>query len=975
MAQRIEFEGVIHEFPDDFSQQEIQFALEQSTSPQPESVPMQYYDDGTPKVPLADVGPGDDVAFTSDRPAEPEFFAPGIPIPTNIEGLAFGGQAVGRGLADVAGAPGDLTNLGVNSINSLVNLGLPDEYELDNNMKLLPGGDDIAQAAGSVAQAFGYPLVDPSENNTMYNMIRFGAGGTVGGIVNAARAAQVAHSGGPISKALTQAYVDRPARQVLDDTIAGVGAGAGVAGAEEVAPDTAIAPLIGALAGGMGASVGSRGIEASVRAPFKRAYNNQMVDVGGQQMTRRDRNDAATVMQGLASNRGAASQNIKQMNEMADEAGMTRLTTGAASDDVGLSAAEVRQRTQNSVPFQERDQAIRTDISESVNALRDPNADIAAPQAAARAEADRLMTEAKDQATMSQQQMAQGKQDVVDVERETEALVEPVVSQRGLKGEASTALDRQIGPDEGVLAIRRKEKNRLFEEGAGDQEVSIEPIVESINKIEKNLSDLKGIGADSGLPGDFVNNVRKIMPKEGVVGTGVLDEAGNEITKTVNKGGSGKAPLSDVLKVRRDITEATKKARSAGNFDLVDNLNALKRDINQQADSIMSLQDAQKYYREEYAPLLAQGYGKQYRDTVERTTDRTGKANPARIAKMFLEETRDAAADLKRIVDVAPDTKAANDAVERYMAADLARAIDAKATPRNIRNWISDRSAQLNQFPEIKQKFVDLQKGVTRQETKADSLKAKLEEYAGAMRAAEKNVTATERRINKGILGTLINKDPDRYIKSVMNSDNRLQQLDELKVLVRGNKEAEAGLKRAVTENLLDDVTGTNIKMTDNADGPVLYAQIARVMKKNEEALKKVYSPKEMNAIRRAQKMLSQYGNLNRRAITGSDTAEKLSLFSKEGRVALEAGLRAKFGVLKAGGIMRTLKGAAELLPDGRAARADRVVAQAFLDPEVAVHLLDTPVRQVGSPRWNAKLTRLLGASAAGRETTDQDEE
>lgn len=904
----------------------------------------------------------DTAAPVASQPVQPEQVAQPAPKPVNYDNAAVITQSMNRGLADLAGTPVDLVTMGLNALSGLTNAGADKvgglfDYDPPNIpaiTKPFLGSDSIADMASGAADMMGIATIDPATlkggDKYLYNMGRFGAGAGAGGLGLASRAGKATTA---VGQAMTEPYVANAGRQIVDDVIAGAGAGAGSTVAENVAPDSPMAQLFGALMGGGAASVGSRATEATVKAYPNRRYNNQEVRLpDGSTETRRTVKDAAALTQTIASDPKKASQNIKEASRAAEDAGMTKLTSGLAADDVGLGALEVGERTRNKVPYMERDQAIRTDITKSVDDLRDPNADIEAPQRFARQEFDRQIGEVTDKANIAQKRVSEAKQQQVNLDREKEALVSPITAQRGRSGEASKALDEQLDT---TLNERTKIKNDAFDQAAGDKLVDAKPIADSVNKVEAELNEL-GV-ENTGLPADFVKKVRKVMTQdpESKMGAGQM----------VN--------LKDVSRVRRDITSAIGRARKAGNYDLVDNLSTLKSDINKMVDETASFDEAQKYYREEYAPFFAQGYGRKYRDTVQRATERTDSADPAKIASIFLDGTPDAAGDLKRIVDIAPDKVAAESAVERYMAADLAYRIGDTPSPRVLSNWIKDRSAQLDQFPEVKKKFENLQKKLGSKEIQGDELEAQIDQLKNEFRRAEKDILVTTRRINKGVLGTLINKDPDKYVKSIMGADDRLKQIDDLNKMIGKNEQAKSGFKRAVTDYLIDTVTGTNVKMVDGGDGPIQYAQIAKVMKNNEDALSKVYSPSDMNALRRAQKMLASYGNLARKGVaSGSDTAEKIS--HKGALTALETGLRVKYGVLKTGGIIRTLKGAAELLPDSRAAKADKLIAKAMLDPDVAVHLLDTPISEVGKPKWNKKLNLLIAGSAAVREDIDSDE-
>lgn len=883
-------------------------------------------------------------------------------------------QGIYRGLgADLLGGPVDITTMALNAGGALLNK-IPG-VDINPIQNPVGGSDWIADKVSSGASTLGYPVFDPNQiegsDKLAYNVARFGSGAGAGGLALASRAAkagQAAQNTGKIEQALTAPYQTNAGRQIVDDTIAGAGAGAGFDIAQNIAPDSPLAQIVGTILGGGGASVGSRVAESGGKAvgrgvvkstPGKALlpdsiqdkvefYNERLPD--DSVVSRQTVNDASKIMQQISTDPERASQNISNLIGQADENGTTRLTTGVAADDVGLGSFENYQRTNDPKSYLERDQQIRTDVSSSINKLKEPDADIEAPQRLFREKAERLKKENIKERDLARDKLSKTELEREKIDRDVEDITQPFLSKKGRKAEASEALSEQIG-EEGVLGERTKIKNIKFEEAAGDKKVSVEPISDSLNKIQSKISKLP-IGEDSGLPSDFKDRVKNLVEK------------GEEV------------PLKDITGLRKNISTAIGKARKAGNFDTADNLSKLKKDINEYIDDIPSFDDAQKYYKEEYAPFFGEGYGKKFRDTVQRG-EGVDSSDPANIAKMFLEKTPDAARDLKRIIDIAPNDKAANEAVENYMVADFASSIGNNPSPRTINSWITNRSSQLNQFPILKKKFQDLQSNVKGKEIQKDELKIKINKLADDFKSAEKNLDETTRRVNRGVFGALIGSDPNKYVRKIMsaNNDTILQDIDEINDVIGKNQQAKKGFKRAVTEDLLRRIEGSNIKAVDNEGSEILYQKINDIMKENSEALAKVYNPEEMNALRRSQKILAQYGNLSKRATSGSDTAVLQKQQNRNMLDALETGFRLKYGVLKAGGVMRTIKGAARLLPEGRVTKANRLVARAMLDPEIAVHLLDNPVNLIGSAKWNKKLTFLLAGGAGIRESVDADEQ
>lgn len=151
-----------------------------------------------------------------------------------------------------------------------------------------------------------------------------------------------------------------------------------------------------------------------------------------------------------------------------------------------------------------------------------------------------------------------------------------------------------------------------------------------------------------------------------------------------------------------------------------------------------------------------------------------------------------------------------------------------------------------------------------------------------------------------------------------------------------------------------------------NADGEaVSYAKLAQQFKKNENALSEIFGD-DMKYLRQSQKRLEMLSRKNVQAVAGSGTIENNNLLTKVTK-PLEIVFRAWYGALQGGSKIRKYKLMADQFPDSSKA-ANELVKRAIFDPEVAKHLLMREV-EVGTPAWNAKLNRLMGYAAYGRES------
>jgi hypothetical protein len=143
----------------------------------------------------------------------------------------------------------------------------------------------------------------------------------------------------------------------------------------------------------------------------------------------------------------------------------------------------------------------------------------------------------------------------------------------------------------------------------------------------------------------------------------------------------------------------------------------------------------------------------------------------------------------------------------------------------------------------------------------------------------------------------------------------------------------------------------------------VQYARLAKEFKDNEAVLSKVFTPEEMNTLRQAHKMLSYFKEAEKRATTGSQTAERMNI---PGWVQLV--VRHFKGDLAGGGLLKRFKLLMEQLPNSNQG-ADDIVHMAFFDPSVASYLLNRPLPSANSSLYNINLRRLIAAANASRES------
>ncbi len=960
---------------------------------------------GPPLAELAQAGGGisfDDIPDAApaisfdDLPDEPQ--AAAAPQPSGFDRAKrawdIGLQGVGRGAANLVGMPVDLTtgvmNAGIEGINLFKDDPLP---HITNPVA---GSDWLADKFSKNWEAGGGEIYDKSEmsgpEKLGYNVNTFGTEAFGGGAALAKKAATSAASKLPnMWDAFLEAYRANPQRALAVDTAAGVGSGAGVDAAESLFPDNPIANLIGSLLGGSagatggGAMVsGKQGAESVVKGftdGFSFDKNIAKDPAMGTPVTHKAANRAAEHLQGEAANLPQAKANLEQNAQWYKDNNLPMPGTGALSDDVGLIGAERAARTEDPTPFLLRDREVKQAQSDKLKNMAPEVQNPRAAQEFAQGEANKQMSAAEQAAADVRTRKMTAEQQADAAAAEEVNLSAPIVTQRGGKPSASEALDREIVG--GALEPKTKAKNEAFD-AVPNVERDATPITGLVQSIKAQANKLD---PQQALPSELVAKLDALAPDVKDVDGALLDAAGNPIKKQVNEGGTGKVGFKDLQDLRKYLNTAAEKARSAGNFELADNLKALKGEINNEADRLIAsggpgsaeAAAAKKMYEEEYAPLFAEGFGRTMRDKIQK--DSTGRtALPAsKIADHFIaiNSPAEAAADLKRISAAAKNPAAAEAAVGNYFKAQIASMVKGDTIePATLRKFLDNQKAQLENFPAAKAELETIYRNVLNGRGRKNALTDQVRGLANQLKQAEGNVGATQRRIDESVLRTLIDAEPQNAAASILGHADPEKRMDEVLKTIGPNKDAIAAFRRSVADHLEHKMTGTRTEQTGTEDFAVLQSKVEAFMKKPgvEKALGKLYAdtPDAMNSLKVAQRIGRDMAKTNIQATAGSPTAENARRMQSMN--TLEAALKLKFGMLKGGGLMRSLKLAMGTIPglnNDDAVR--RLIIRAQLEPELALHLYGRNVEKMPARLWTAKLNRLIGYSEAGRESADDD--
>lgn len=961
----IEFEGRRIEVPSDATDDEIRAILSE-----PAAGPWEKYQQRPVQGPQEQptVGPWQKYQRLQEQPA----FAAPAPEPAVNQGVdvpTYLGQSSARAVADAIGAPVDLVAAGLNlgligadTIAELLGGNVDTRIE-----KPLMGSQWIKDTVGDLYEAAGGSIVPPEAVSPGVRIagdaVQAAGAASIGGLGLASGTAQTAAKSatraGRWLAPLAQPYRNS-VRPVIGDTVAGAGAGAAAGSYDEAMPESVkdvlgpLGPSLAALAGG----VAGAGTQAVVQGTADRLANvgrnivsgradpaSPFFEDIGRRFTRQEMDDAARAVQAQASDPAKAAGRIRAAaHDLADVASPGSMpTAGALSDDIGLALLEKEARVRNPAKFGERDRAVVTragDIARSV--APDGSASRDFTDAADRMFADRLAGARGDLQAVQTAQAAAGKQ--------ARLRAEPVTSAAGQGVPASQRLDAEIVGQS--LRPMQERKNAAFAAIDPDRSVvrDAQPLIQAAEEIRGSLGRLND--PTSVLPTRTLDRIAALSPEAG---------------------GPGTITYGELNALRPELGAALVKARAAGDFALADNIQALQRAINREGTRLAAeatpagrrAAEAQRIYSEEFAPVWNTGPGDEatrFRRDVN--ADREGRtlSPPSATASRFLRAGEpEKAASLRRILDSLPDRKAAEAEARRYLAADMAESGIVDSTERQLRpdalrRWRNKWGASLDVVPG----FRDEVDGLLRS-SEADAFRAS--RLAADVRAAEGRLDDVTR--NRGALGLVLGKDPVNAVASIFGDGDPERAMRELVETIGTNKRASDGLKASVVDYLLDNTTGPGLPRTADKSRPLDFAKLENLFSRHERTLAAVFSPEEMNALRSAHRLLAPSEALKRPGAGVRYEGAK----SEQAWRLLEGGLKARFGVLKGGGVLRTIRIFAASLPRSDDAVNDILVRLHF-DPEFAAHLLGRQVDPV-SPQWNAKLNKLLAAATGARASVE----
>src|SRR3546814_13919812 len=134
---------------------------------------------------------------------------------------------------------------------------------------------------------------------------------------------------------------------------------------------------------------------------------------------------------------------------------------------------------------------------------------------------------------------------------------------------------------------------------------------------------------------------------------------------------------------------------------------------------------------------------------------------------------RERAGDLRRILEIAPNPEAGKAAVRNYLVADAARtAPDGRVNAPALRRWIDDRKDIWSEFPEMETEFRGTLRNAISGRENVTKLQQDLTNFT-------RDLKRTDAELNRGVLGPLLNNDPEKPDKAIFNAKAHEQEMRE----------------------------------------------------------------------------------------------------------------------------------------------------------------------------------------------------
>lgn len=523
---------------------------------------------------------------------------------------------------------------------------------------------------------------------------------------------------------------------------------------------------------------------------------------------------------------------------------------------------------------------------------------------------------------------------VKSIEDETDNLIHEFALQGGRQADASSVIDDTVRNE---LERITAQKNAFLDAIDPGNEVVIprDRLRDAFKKMITRTS--RADTTPSKIPGKLKATLRKL-----------LKQKGKELT------------FGELQDVRPDLSEAIAKARANNKGGVVKRLSEFKKAFTAETDFLAAAgneagkraKKAIKYFKEQYVPRFKEGVGSQFRKAIRSGTP----FPPTATGKRFLEAasgSSEAANQLKLIVDNAPIPAAGQNAVREHLissVADLMQGANGKTSLKRLDSFLNRREVResLSQFPGIRSEINQFRNSIIKGVEKSSRLGQQVER-------AQIALAKTDKQLKRSAARFFVDKEPVKAIGSVLQSADPVKNMKELVSLARKDTTGDAlkGLQQSLSD-YIDQTSRTTKEIAGSFE--VSRAKIHKMLtnKSMRSAIGELYTPQQMATLDNLHSQLNIMDRINKQVMTGSPTAQ-IQQNIQRARVVLAS----MYGIVKGRGIFAISGWIAKLLGIDPVAKANLLIKDAMLNPELAATLM-TKVSETAKPRISSRITSHL---------------
>ena len=396
------------------------------------------------------------------------------------------------------------------------------------------------------------------------------------------------------------------------------------------------------------------------------------------------------------------------------------------------------------------------------------------------------------------------------------------------------------------------------------------------------------------------------------------------------------------------------------NGEVVKRLSNLKKSINDYTEQLVNNADqgvanrslqALEYYKDTFTPAWKEGVGRLYREGIQKNNP----FFPSGVASKFIigkpvGGSKETIKQLNSIIARAskePEAQAKLlDDVNDYVLYQFANNVTGKNAKTNlnaVNKFIQNYKQILDtsEFAPANKIIQGAKRELQVQNNKVLTNNAKLKEL-------QKTVSQNRRDISFKALNNLIDTDPDKFVRSVMNLPlgKAFQTIDDAKLLIKGNKDAQQGLKNVFIDYAYENL----VRPSPNTLGDPISTAVSKFNRfmsgDTEKIYTKVLGYKSLDTLRKVHNLLRTFENINVKAVTDSGTVNLLAQTLNNSRLFLAS----VYGIIRGGAIFRLSELLSNALGFQPRATMEDLIVRSFLDPELGKEMLKRANQQNTKP-------------------------